>query len=70
MKAEVKNRIRQIAEEKRESNEIDLAYNETEVKKSWFTCIREAINYVELKRSNKLSECRGQVYDILEKMEK
>lgn len=53
---EQKERILSIAEEIQENNEINNVYRDQPIEKSWFTCIREAINYKEPKQSNKLSE--------------
>jgi hypothetical protein len=55
---EQKERILAIAEEIQETNDIKNVYRSErdQVIKSWFTCIREAINYKEPKQSNKLSE--------------
>jgi len=63
MKASDKNRIREHAQDLKEMNEYYLEIGETRIVKSWITCIREAINYVEPKRSNKLSERRGHYYE-------
>lgn len=64
MKASDKNRIRTIAQEIKELNEWKIEDGERIEEKSWITCIKEAINYVEPKRSNKLSECMGRHNEV------
>ena len=53
---EQKELIYQRAEEIQESNQMDFDYEETDILKSRFTCLREAINYVYPEKSKKLAD--------------